>query len=317
MPRFRLRTLLVITALSAGYFAVGAGAGYLAATAVAVAIAAIVWAIRSPWRRWGLLLRIPTLLVGGVAFWLAGVDGQWTVEDCPDCRWSNDILEIRVLGVPAWVDNWENWQAITFALRDLGVPCQHPKLVRWLKHRYWGNTFCAYPCINGISGFAEDDRYTAEVAARVKAIERVNPGFGERLRERVVVEEDYDYFWSGFMTDQIVLGAYDAGNAVEAKRWLAEAPPDLKEEVLYGNEEWTPEYIQQMYDDLGVSEVIIYWVYEKRSWSKPGDAWGQMVVRLPIEPTKRKEVIDAIAQRRFDDGDESGLKDYGQRFAWP
>lgn len=227
-----------------------------------------------------------------------------------------DSLEYRVLGYHVWIDEEESWQAITFALKDLGVPCGHPKLEGWLKHRYWGGVFCAFPCINGCYLFGTDSLYTDTVADRVRKVGVCDPELGDQLRKRVVDEGDFAYFYDGFMIDQFVLGAFDKGNVVEAHNFLTDVPNELKQDILHYNADLTPEYVDNLYES-GADQVIVFWVQERHRWSDREPVYGRSAVRLPTQQPQRQQLIDEISKRRLVDGCDKGLRDYGQLFAWP
>ena len=81
---------------------------------------------------------------------------------------------------------------------DLGIPCTHPNLIRRHKQRRWGLCICWCPCHNGIDGLAGDaDDYDQAMSARVKTLAKDDPKLGEEIRQRVLVEHDYEY-WHAF-----------------------------------------------------------------------------------------------------------------------
>lgn len=134
-----------------------------------------------------------------VVAWFLFVDWSWFVESCPDCGsdWSRTYF--RVFGMPISEKTYPNTMMLELVSADLGVSCTHPNLTRWHKHRWWGLCVCAYPCRNGIIGFAGDAaEYDDAMATRVKTLAEEDPKLGQEFRQRVLVEHDYDY-WFAFV----------------------------------------------------------------------------------------------------------------------
>lgn len=149
-------------------------------------------------RKRRVLLGLFGVVVGLIIAWFCFVDLSWFVESCPDCGSGWDSVQYRIFQIPISDHRRSNTMMLELVCADLGVPCTHPNLIRWHKHRWWGLWVCAYPCHNGISGLAGDaDDYNQAMSARVKAMAKDNPKLGAEFRQRVLVEHDYEY-WHSF-----------------------------------------------------------------------------------------------------------------------
>jgi hypothetical protein len=137
--------------------------------------------------------------VAAVAFWFLAVDRSWFVERCPTCGHFGYIMQIRVCGIPVHEHRYETDSLLQKVAADLGVPCTHPNLKRYYKHRYWGLLICACPCINGIDSINADlSWYDAAVSARVKGMAAANPALRAQFVERVIKNRDWKY-WGAFV----------------------------------------------------------------------------------------------------------------------
>jgi len=138
-------------------------------------------------------------IVGLLAIiWFAAVDWSWFIHQCDDCLYEADVFQVRLLTLPVYERSRPRHSAIELASIDLGIPCEHRGLRSWHKHKWWGLTFCACPCINGITSMMGDDAwYNANVAAKVKALGTRDTGLGSEFRQRVLVDHDWEY-WRRF-----------------------------------------------------------------------------------------------------------------------
>jgi len=128
------------------------------------------------------------------ALWFLGVDKSWFWEECNDCAYQCDVIQYRFFSIPLHERKTERRTPIELVARDLGAPCPHSDLHRGHKHRWWGLCFCAWPCINGITGLSGPPWYDEQLSARVKAAAAENPTLGEEFRRRVVYGHDWNYF---------------------------------------------------------------------------------------------------------------------------
>lgn len=77
---------------------------------------------------------------------------------------------------------------------DIGVPCSHPNLVRWHKHRYWGLLICACPCINGTERLSGgEDWYDDKARAIVRKMTKRDPSLRDKFAGRVLKNHDWKY----------------------------------------------------------------------------------------------------------------------------
>jgi hypothetical protein len=142
-------------------------------------------------RKLTIILLSPIVIL---AFWFLGVDGSWFVEECPDCLYGRDIYQIRVFTIPIYQRTEVYNSVLQKIAEDIGVPCSHPHLVRWHKHRYWGLLICACPCINGTERLAGDDEwYDDKARAIVKDMVKNNPSLRDEFSERVLKGHDWKY----------------------------------------------------------------------------------------------------------------------------
>jgi hypothetical protein len=133
-----------------------------------------------------------------IATWFLAVDFSWFVESCPDCLCDRSALEWRVLGYPVRQSIVTEPNLIEQVATDLGVPCSHPSLQRWHKHRWWGLCICACPCHNGIVGLTGDpDWYDPRLSSKVRGLTASEPGLPQEFRQRVLIEHDKQY-WLAF-----------------------------------------------------------------------------------------------------------------------
>ena len=149
-------------------------------------------------RKRRLILSVVAGVVALIVAWFCAVDVSWFVESCPDCGSGWNSIQYRILQIPISDHRRSNTMMLELVCADLGVPCTHPNLMRRHKHRWWGLCICAYPCHNGIDGFAGDaDDYNETMSSRVKALSKEHPTLGQEFRQRVLVAHDYDY-WHAF-----------------------------------------------------------------------------------------------------------------------
>jgi hypothetical protein len=144
------------------------------------------------------LKRKPTIvllsLVLILAFWFLGIDGSQFVEQCPDCGFGRDIVQYRFFTIPIYQRTQDYDTVVQKIATDIGTECQHPKLERWHKHRYWGLLICACPCINGTLRMSDGDSwYDDETKLIIKDIVRTNPSLRDEFAERVLKNHDWEY----------------------------------------------------------------------------------------------------------------------------
>jgi len=133
-------------------------------------------------------------LVALAAFWFLGVDASWFVESCPDCQYGRDIYQIRVFTIPIYQRSQDYHSILEKITDDLGIPCSHPNLVRWHKHRYWGLLICACPCINGIYRLSGgDDWYDDKARAIVRELAKTDPSLRDEFAKQVLKNHDWKY----------------------------------------------------------------------------------------------------------------------------
>jgi len=132
-------------------------------------------------------------LVAVAAFWFLGVDGSSFVEPCPDCQYGRDIYQVRVFTIPIYQRDQVYHSILEKITDDLGIPCSHPNLVRYHKHRYWGLLICACPCINGIDRMVGDDWYDDKARAIVREMAKTDPSLQEKFAEQVLKNHDWKY----------------------------------------------------------------------------------------------------------------------------
>lgn len=146
------------------------------------------------------------LLLGIPAFWFLGVDASSFHEECPDCGYDKQVLQIRLFTLPLYSVPDEQQSLVQRVAADLGAPCLHPRYRRLHLQRRWGLCICACPCINGtfrVCG-TPTHPYTEQVRARLKAASRDNPSLGKEFLEKVVRRHDWEY-WHRFC-DQMWAG---------------------------------------------------------------------------------------------------------------
>jgi hypothetical protein len=126
---------------------------------------------------------------------MLGVDRSWFVETCPDCDHSADVFEVRLFTIPLHTERTVEPGIKERVATDLGVPCQHPHLDRWHKHRYWGLLWCAAPCINGIDRLQREDWYDMRASTRVRQLAAGDPTVPERFRNQVLNGHNPEFWW--------------------------------------------------------------------------------------------------------------------------
>ena len=97
-----------------------------------------------------------------VVVWFLAVDESWFVDTCPECRWSADVLQIRVIGVPIRERRVSFDSLIYLISQDLDIPCHHGQLSRFHRRRWWGLIICYAPCYTGTVGIVDDTRWYGE-----------------------------------------------------------------------------------------------------------------------------------------------------------
>lgn len=130
-----------------------------------------------------------------IAAWFLAVDFSWFEESCPACLESRTVLQYRVCSCTVREETQVRSSVIQRASVDLGVPCSHPAVERWHKHRWWGLVVCRCPCINGTVGLVGDSTwYDQNLAAKIKSLRVTRPELSREFRQRVLVDHDRE-FW--------------------------------------------------------------------------------------------------------------------------
>lgn len=77
---------------------------------------------------------------------------------------------------------------------DLGLPCQHPNMESWHKHRWWGLVYCTSPCINGIYRLTGPETwYDQNASDKVIALAESNASLKTEFANRVFKNHDYEF----------------------------------------------------------------------------------------------------------------------------
>jgi hypothetical protein len=140
------------------------------------------------------------ILVAGVlslcVIWFVAVDWSWFVHDCPDCGHGEDVTQYRVLTVPIHETVYEFPSPMQQIATALGVPCEHPNMESWHKHRRWGLIYCKSPCINGLHRLTGTQTwYDHNASAKVVALAESDPSLKAEFAHRVFENRDYDFLW--------------------------------------------------------------------------------------------------------------------------
>ncbi len=136
-----------------------------------------------------------------IAGWFLAVDFSWFEENCPACLESRTVLQYRVCVCTVREETQVLPSDIQRASVDLGVPCSHPAVERWHKHRWWGLVVCRCPCINGTFGLVGDPNwYDRNLAAKVKSLRASRPEISKEFRQRVLINHDHE-FWRALVAE--------------------------------------------------------------------------------------------------------------------
>ncbi|TWT88818.1 hypothetical protein Mal64_23060 [Pseudobythopirellula maris] len=316
MIRFSIRSLLIVTALLGAYFAVGQQLGYLAATGVALAATILGWAWACRLRGWWRWARVLVVLPALVLLWFTAFDSLWVIKECPTCYAQHDVQLYRFLGAPIVSDSYQDPNVMTLALADLGDPCTHDRMESSVKHRYWGNIICAYPCVSGTFGLCcGSDVYTKTVSTRVRGYAMKEPQLAADVHKRVVENGGREFFYDAFMVDQFVLAAIEDGAAIDAITWLEDSKTDQLRMVECSSNALDNERSTQLVRDLqanGAVEVLAYWM---NGPDIDNEVQANLAIRLPAEESARSPLFEYVHQHTestwFDD---DRPKDYGQEF---
>ena len=139
------------------------------------------------------LIRVACVLSLGV-IWFVTVDWSWFVHDCPDCGHGQDITQYRFLTIPFHERVYEFPSVAQQVATDLGVPCEHPNMESWHKHRRWGLIYCKSPCINGIYRLTGNETwYDHNASVKVVALAEREPALKAEFADRVFENGDYDF----------------------------------------------------------------------------------------------------------------------------
>lgn len=150
---------------------------------------------RTP-RRWiytGLF--VLTLLL--VPSWFLGVEESLYIDHCPDCGFSRDVIQDRLLGRSIRQRLVEHPTPLQEEAIDLGAECPHRYMNRWHKQRHWGLCLCAWPCHNGMTWMDGGPWYDESARAWVKEQVKANPALREEFVEQVFRQGDRKY-WLDF-----------------------------------------------------------------------------------------------------------------------
>lgn len=204
-PRYTLSTLLKTIVWFALFFAIWTHKTFLEAAGIWACVFVIYLSVRLKLQ--GTLWWIKPLLalIAIPCLWFLAVDRSTFVEDCPDCGWERDIVQIRIIGVPISQRTREYPTFKTEIAEWLGVTCRHADLVRTHLTRRWGLVWCCCPCFRGIWGLAaskEDPVYEKAIWQTLNEYLEQNPDFAVEFQTKVLKDHD-DAFWLKF-TKQII-----------------------------------------------------------------------------------------------------------------
>jgi hypothetical protein len=196
--QFSLRTLLFGIAAVAAFFAIWSRTSMVEAVGCAVSGVAIWAAFRSRLlAKWGLLARLLVLAIGLTGLWFAAIEESVYVDRCPDCNGVAHVVQYKVVGIVVSQETYKNSSsAIEQVASCLAVPCSHPHVVRWQKHRYWGLLICACPCINGTIGLVGDQspEFVEVLGRALGRLEKQNPNLPAEFKQRVLEKHDMNYW---------------------------------------------------------------------------------------------------------------------------
>ena len=139
-------------------------------------------------------LVLSAVLLGGPVAWFVAVDWSWFIDECPDCGYSADVAQYRLLTFAVSEDVRAYPTLRQRIASDLGRPCYHRRLARWHKHRWWGLCHCAAPCWNGTVRivFPESHAWYDTMSERVRAIGVENTELGREWYDRVIIGRDWN-----------------------------------------------------------------------------------------------------------------------------
>jgi hypothetical protein len=145
-------------------------------------------------RKRRLIIGLAVFVAAAVA-WFFAVDWSVFEEECPDCGYGKWVEQYRVFGFPVHERTKEEPALRQRVAADLGVPCEHPGLVRWHKYRLRGLCYRGPPWISGITRlWADDSWYDDSARARLRVMAEANPELGPDFERRVLREHDWDYW---------------------------------------------------------------------------------------------------------------------------
>lgn len=139
-------------------------------------------------------LKLVALILGLGVFWFIAVDWSWFVHDCPDCGHGEDTAEYRVFTATIHKTVYDYPSVTQQVATDLGMPCTHPNIESWHKHRRWGLLYCKSPCINGVYRLTVDETwYDHAAATKIAALAAREPKLKSEYHDRVFKDNDYKF----------------------------------------------------------------------------------------------------------------------------
>lgn len=142
--------------------------------------------------------RKPLVILGGVIavllLWFGGVDRVQYEEDCLDCQLGRTIYQTRLATAPVLEAIEERPSLLSMAAEDLGVPCPHDHVHRWLAERRLGLVLVIFE--DHVLHPTQRPWYPPCAREAARSLAEAEPELPQEFRSRVISDHDWG-FWTG------------------------------------------------------------------------------------------------------------------------
>jgi len=157
-----------------------------------------------------------------IAVWFTSVEWSWIQEDCLSCGHGRDVIETRFFSiVPRREIRREFPRVLELLAKDLGIPCTHERMTRWLKHRWLGGCVPVEQ-FRGISRLWDPPWYPDCARDAVRSWSAEAPNFLRDFRARALEQRDRQY------VRDLIFRMYDACPADQQPTYPLERDTELQ-----------------------------------------------------------------------------------------
>ena len=138
------------------------------------------------------IVGVAAAVVALLVFWFLAVDWRWSEQDCLDCRGNRSIRQFRLASIVLHESIEDRPSLIGLVAGDLGAPCPHDRVNRWLAERRQGLLIPVHrdPVLHA----AHRPWYPPCARDAARQLARSDPGLPPSFASRVLRQHDWSYW---------------------------------------------------------------------------------------------------------------------------